>query len=119
MVPIVPYLLWTGGVAAGASVAGGFVRGVGELVRGRPGAALAEMFDGLGGPVRLACKEIGKLGSDAYHAVVGRGQPELDTEPEPLPEPPAPAVAQRRRRSRPRLSVVPAEIAPSENGSVP
>jgi len=104
MFPILPYLIWTGGIAAGAQVAGGVVRGAGELVRGRPGAALLEVVDGVVGPVRLACEQLGKLGSDALHAVVGHPEPEL--EPDPLPPVP-PAVVRRRRR--PRLAIVPVE----------
>src|SRR5271156_170340 len=98
MIPIIPILAWTGGIAAGAQVAGGVVRGVGQLVRGRPLAAAVEVVDGLVGPVRLACEGLSKLGQDAYTAVMGRSVGMSHTEapprkprrrklpPAPLPE---------------------------------
>jgi len=113
--PILPFLAWTGGIAAGARVVSGVVRGAGELVRGRPRAALVAVFDGVTGPVRLACEQLGIFGKDAYYAVVGKEEPDPVSDPDLEPQPSAHAAA-RRRRARLRPTVVPTEIAPSENG---
>jgi hypothetical protein len=101
MFPIIPILAWTGGIAAGAQVAGGVVRGMGELVRGRPGAALLEVADGCVAPLRTACQEVSRLGHDVYMAVLGpwQSQPQPLTEPEiRLQEVPAPPPQRSRRR---------------------
>jgi hypothetical protein len=98
MFPIIPILAWTGGIAAGAQVAGGVVRGVGELVRGRPGSAVLEVAGGCMAPLKLACHEVSKLGHDVYQTVLGPWQRE------PVTEPDGPVVWQpqrpRRRRQR-------------------
>jgi hypothetical protein len=103
MFPIIPILAWAGGIAAGAQVAGGVVRGMGELVRGRPGAAMLEVADGCVAPLRTACHEVSKLGHDVYMAVLGPWQ----SEPQPLAEAeirlqevPAPRQRSRRRRDK-------------------
>jgi hypothetical protein len=92
MFPILPILAWTGGIAAGAQVLGGIVRGTGELVRGRPGSAMREVAGGCVAPVKTVCVEVSKLGRDMYGAVMApwSDEPELD-----LPAPPA----TKRRRS--------------------
>jgi hypothetical protein len=102
MFPIIPILAWTGGIAAGAQVAGGFVRGVGELVRGRPGAAMLHVADGCVAPLRMACTEVSRLGHDAYIAVLSpwTSEPQLYAQPEPELQVSAPL---RRQRSRRRL----------------
>jgi hypothetical protein len=103
MIPIIPILAWTGGIAAGAQVAGGFVRGVGELVRGRPGAAVGEVASGCVAPLKLMCQEVSTLGHDVYLAVLGPWQSAPAPEPEPEPEGPVAWQPQRphRRRQRP------------------
>jgi len=99
MFPILPILAWTGGVAAGAQVVGGFVRGAGQLARGRPGEALIEVADGLASPLRMAVEQVGKLGGDVVVAFMGTVQPEVPFGP--MPEPPR----MRRRRDRsPKLN---------------
>jgi len=104
-----PFLAWTGGIVVGARVAGGLVRGAGELVRGHPAAAVCEVADGLVEPLRMAFQEIGKLGGEILVAVLGNGEPVEPFEPEPAP----PASGAARRRRRPKLA-----IAPSDNGVV-
>jgi hypothetical protein len=113
MIPILPFLAWTGGIAAGAQVVGGFVRGAGQLARGYPGRALVEVADGLASPVRMAIEQVGKLGGDVLDAVVGYSVPEL-----PLPPDLQPSPRRRRRRDRsapskmPSLNGLPAAIQP-------
>ena len=70
MVPIIPFLAWTGGIAAGAQVMGGVVRATGELVRGRPSSALLEVAGGVVAPVKSAAAEVSKLGHDVFMAVM-------------------------------------------------
>jgi len=95
MFPILPILAWTGGIAAGAQVVGGFVRGAGQLARGRPGEALIEVAEGLTSPLRMVLEQVGKLGGDVVVAFVGTVQPE----PLSMPVPPLPRTRQRRDRS--------------------
>jgi len=99
MFPILPILAWTGGIAAGAQVVGGFVRGAGQLARGRPGEALVEVADGLASPFRMALEQVGKLGGDVVVAFVGMVQPEVPFGPMP----PLPRTRRRRNRS-PKLN---------------
>ena len=80
MFPILPILAWTGGIAAGAQVAGGVVRGAGELVRGRPGSALLQVADGCVAPLKTACSCLSELGHDVYTAVLGPWKRELEPE---------------------------------------
>ena len=94
MFPIIPILAWTGGLAAGAQVAGGVVRGVGELVRGRPGAAVLEVAGGCVAPLKTACHEVSKLGHDVCQTVLGPWQRA------PEPEGPVAWPRQRPRRRR-------------------
>lgn len=96
MFPIIPILAWTGGIAVGAQVAGGVVRGVGELVRGRPGSAVLEVAGGCVAPLKTACHEISKLGHDVYQTVLGPWQRE------PAAGPPEPATVKRQRPRRRR-----------------
>ena len=98
MFPIFPILAWTGGIAAGAQVAGGVVRGVGELVRGRPGSAVLEVAGGCVAPLKMACQEVSKLGHDVYQTVLGPWQRE------PVVGPVEPAAWQRPRRRRQRAT---------------
>jgi len=80
MFPILPILAWTGGIAAGAQVAGGIVRGAGELVRGRPGSALLQVADGCVAPLKMACVSLSELGHDVYTAVLGPWKRDLEPE---------------------------------------
>lgn len=109
MVPfIVPILAWTGGIAAGAQVAGGVVRGAGELARGNPGAALIEVADGVLSPFAEVYRQVVKLGGDAIDAVVGAAGPGLPEMEVDLPRPPF-----RPRRPRRRATIL---EMPSANG---
>jgi hypothetical protein len=99
MLPIIPILAWTGGIAAGAQVVGGFARGAGQLARGRPGEALVEVADGLTSPLRMVLEQVGKLGGDVVVAFMGTVQPE----PLSMPVPPLPRTRRRRDRS-PKLN---------------
>src|SRR5262249_41233445 len=112
MFPIVPFVMWVGGVAAGAQVAGGVVRGVGELVRGRPGSALIQGADGFAARVVTACKEFSKLGHDVYDAVMQPWSQELAVEQE---EP----VMHRHGRPRRRKSTDTHSADESVNGTAP
>jgi len=73
--PILPILGWTGGVAAGAQMVGGFVRGAGYLAHGRPGLAMREVVDGIASPFRFAVQQVGKLGADVVDTLVGLAMP--------------------------------------------
>jgi hypothetical protein len=103
--PILPILGWTGGVAAGAQLAGGFERGAGYLARGRPGAALHEVADGIVSPFRMAVHHVGKLGADVVDVFVGLALPTLPQVPQNLPTP----SLKRRRRA--------AQAQPALNGT--
>src|SRR5271165_2620853 len=100
MIPIIPFLAWTGGIAAGAQVVGGVVRGVGQLVRGHPGKAIVEVASGVVAPVRTACEQLGKLGGDVYTAVVGATSPSPAAAPVPPAMPPRPRWPRRQRRNQ-------------------
>lgn len=107
MFPFVPVLAWAGGIAASAQVAGGMVRGVGKLARGKPGAAMIEVADGLLSPFTEVYRQVIRLGGDVVDAVVGIAEspmPDMD-----LPAPPPPKSRGRRRRA----AVIP---MPSANG---
>ena len=101
MIPIIPILAWTGGIAAGAKAVGSVVRGVGELVRGRPMAGLVQLAGGLFAPLQLVFEQCNQLGGDLYDAVMGpQSEPEGDVAP---------------RRQRPPRHRQPSE-QPSDNG---
>jgi len=107
MLPILPILGWTGGVAAGAQMVGGFVRGAGYLAHGRPGLAMREVVDGIVSPFRLAVQQVGKLGADVVDTLVGLAMPPFPHMPPNLATPPA----RRRRRAqqvKPVLNGMPA-----------
>jgi hypothetical protein len=104
--PILPILGWTGGVAAGAQLAGGFVRGAGYLARGRPGLAMMEVADGFVSPFRMTVHHVGKLGADVVDTLVG-----LAWAPYPQVPPNLGTPSPRRRRraaQKPVLNGVPA-----------
>src|SRR4051794_34521124 len=81
MFPIVPFLAWAGGIAAGAQVAGGVVRAVGKLADSRPDRALAELTDGLLSPVRSVAEQVGSLAGDVVQVVLGEPEPEVPALP--------------------------------------
>jgi len=102
--PILPILGWTGGVAAGAQMVGGFVRGAGYLAHGRPGLAMREMADGIASPFRFAVQQVVKLGADVVDTFIGLAMPPFPHLPPNLSTPPA----RRRRRA--------AQVKPVLNG---
>jgi hypothetical protein len=61
---IVPFLAWTGGIAAGAQVARGLVRGGLQLTQNR------EVLAGFAAPVVSAYEQIGRLGSEVACALI-------------------------------------------------
>jgi hypothetical protein len=63
-----PLLGWVGGIAAGAQVARGVVRGIAALIDGHPGEAIVHVADGLVAPVRTAWKELSRLRDDLVAA---------------------------------------------------
>lgn len=77
MFPLIPFLAWTGGIAAGAQVAGGAVRAVAALANGQPRAALLRVAGGLAAPVRTAWQELGQLKDEIVDAVLAGGPNEL------------------------------------------
>ncbi|MBY0528002.1 MAG: hypothetical protein K2R98_31685 [Gemmataceae bacterium] len=93
MIPLVPFLLAAGQIAAGAQIARGIVRGAGELARGRTAAAVVEVADGCVAPLRLAGEQLGSLGRDILAAVLGNGEP-LDRTPIVVPPRQKPRVAE-------------------------
>jgi len=108
MLPIVPFLAWTGGIAAGAQVARGIVRGTGALLRGEAGTGLVELADGIVSPVRTAASQVGRLGGDLVCTVFGVLVPQT---PRRLPTESVPRIASSKRRLEDALS--------SENGLRP
>lgn len=70
MLVIVPFLAWTGGIAAGAQVARGLVRGGLQLTQNRPNMAFAEVLAGFVAPVTSAYEQIGKLGGEVACALI-------------------------------------------------
>lgn len=109
MFPIVPILAWVGGVTAGCQVLQGVVRGTGELVRCRPGSAIAEVANGCMAPVNSALYEMSRLGFESYSALTKPWrQPVVEAdEPEDLEEP-----TSTKRPRRPRKQ----ECEPSKDG---
>lgn len=95
IVPIIPILAWTGGIVVGAKVAGGAVRGAGELLRGRPRAALVHVAGAVVSPVCLVYEQLRDLGRDVRIAVLGHPQ-------QPATSLPASPLASRRSARRPR-----------------
>ena len=110
MIPIIPILAWTGGIAAGARIASGVIRGVGELVRGRPRSALVQVAGGLVSPLAMVCGELRDLGGDIYTAAMGR--PAIA----PILDPAVFATAARPRRSRRRRVQTEELVTASVNG---
>jgi len=94
MLPIVPFLAWTGGIAAGAQVARGLVRGTGALLRGETGSGLVELADGIVSPVRTAASQVGRLGGDLVCTVFGVLVPQT---PRRLPTESVPRIGSGRR----------------------
>lgn len=90
MAPVLIYLGYVGGTAAGLQVARGVIRGAGQLACGHPGAALVEVACGVVAPLRSVYDETCKLGGDALDAILN-----LMANP-PSPAPPRP---KRRRRA--------------------
>jgi len=99
MLPIVPFLAWTGGIAAGAQVARGLVRGTGALLRGETGTGLVELADGIVSPVRNAASQVGRLGGDLLGTVVSVLMPAPR-----LPLELSPRIPQSRRQPDAALS---------------
>ncbi|MBL8794859.1 MAG: hypothetical protein JNM56_13200 [Planctomycetia bacterium] len=116
MVPIIPILAWTGGVAAGAQVLGGIVRGTGELVRGRPGSAMLEAADGLVAPFKTTCFEVSKLGKDLVDVVLKPWREEPLMEVEPV-RPELKREPRRRRRPSPELESASLNGTPSPDAA--
>jgi hypothetical protein len=111
--PILPILGWTGGVAAGAQLVGGFVRGAGYLARGRLGAALHEVADGIVSPFRMAVHQVGKLGADVVDVFVSLATPSFPPLPPHLATPPSKRRRRGQQQMKPVLNGAPAVLPTS------
>ena len=81
MFGLIRFVAFFGGVAAGAQLASGIVRGVKEVCRGRPVAGLIEVADGMAAPILTAVTEVSKFGKEVYDAVRGPWAEESSEEP--------------------------------------
>lgn len=69
MLGLIRFVAVFGGVAAGAQVAAGVVRGVKEMCQGHPGTGLLQVADGFAAPIVTACTEMSKFGKEVYDAL--------------------------------------------------
>ena len=94
------YLAATGGVAAGAQVLRGAVRGTARLVRGDPRGALVEVAGGLAAPVFSAVHQLSRLGREVCESATALTA-EARQKFRPATAPSAPHVPRRRGRKSP------------------
>jgi hypothetical protein len=104
------YLAVAGGVAAGAQVARGAVRGASRLVRGDPRGAAVEVAGGVAAPVVSAVHQLSRLGGDVCQAVASLTA-EVRAKARPGGAPVPPTSPPRRRRSPAAAPTVPANGA--------
>jgi hypothetical protein len=69
MFPLIRFVAFFGGVAAGAQVATHCVRAVKEVCNGRPVNGLIEVADAFAAPILTACTEVSRFGKEVYDAV--------------------------------------------------
>jgi hypothetical protein len=84
MFGLIRFVAFFGGVAAGAQLASGIVRGVKLVCRGQPVAGLIEVADGMAAPILTAVTEVSKFGKEVYDAVRGPWSEESKEEPKEL-----------------------------------
>jgi hypothetical protein len=93
---VTSYLAVAGGIAAGAQVARGAVRGAGRLAQGDARAALAEVAGGLAAPLVAASHQLHQLGGDVVRSAEALSDG-LRQRSRPSATPAVPRVRSRRR----------------------
>ncbi len=69
MFPLIRFVAFFGGVAAGAQVATHCVKAVKEVCNGRPVNGLIEVADAFASPILTAMNEVSRCGHEVYLAV--------------------------------------------------
>lgn len=102
MIPIIPILAWSGGIAVGVKVVGGVVRSAGQAARGRPAAALVQVAEAVASPATLVYEQLRDLSQDVRVAFWGSPATANGNVP-PVPKAHRTQRSRRKHRSSQRL----------------